>query len=798
MGEVYRGTDTLLERAVAIKFLTRNSAAHSVPEQLLTEARSASALSHPNVCTIYEVSESDGRPCIVMEYVEGRRLSMIIPPGVGLSTETAVSYGMQIADALAHAHDAGVIHRDLKSANIIVTPQQRVKVLDFGLAVQEADQGVDDETSTVDDWRSGSEPGTPGTLRYLAPEVLRGERADRQSDIWALGAVLYEMAAGKRPFNGRTPHEISAAILIQAPEPLPSEVPSGLRSIIRTCLTKERARRYHSASEVRAALEALREVQSEGATSISRRAAVLLGIGLLAAVVIALTMSMFALMRRDEVATLAERTADAAGQPASKYLAVLPQLDSSSPSDQTALTETIVERMIYRITSINLPGLKVIAFPTVFRFQSDSRDPIAKAREELDAAFVVTIKVSIEKQRLTFTAALADTADRSQIWGQPYEAMPDEIFTIEGTVAQQIAETLLNRLSPKTVLTPAQSSKLTEQPTQNFTALRLYAEGRRLWYIPTPTPDAYKNSIAFYDKAIQQDPKFALAYLGKADTIGGMAWEGWIPPSQAYEATAEALEQVERIAPHLGQSRHTRAWLKSMDKDWAGAERDYRSAIDADPSLPMNRRFFALFLAGRGRLTEALQVLQDALDRDPQGLGTNLALATTLYWAGDLDKAIVRLNEMIYPDASDPATAVAREILADVYETKGRLGSAIAQRAKALRINGEAQEADDLERDYRTSGFKAAMHNFYKDQLTTAAAQLMNGTYVSPVYLALLFVGLNDPDKAFQYLDAAIQEKAPWLQYLRVDPAFKSIRSDPRFEPLVRRFETPAPAAAAH
>src|SRR4026209_1036377 len=151
-----------------------------------------------------------------MEYVEGRPLSSIVPPAVGLPTDTTVSYGMQIADALAHAHEAGVIHRDLKSANIIVTQQQRVKVLDFGLSVQETDQGVDDETSTVDDWRSGSEPGTPGTLRYLAPEVLRGERADRQSDFWALGAVLYEMAAGKRPFNGRTAHEISAAILTQA------------------------------------------------------------------------------------------------------------------------------------------------------------------------------------------------------------------------------------------------------------------------------------------------------------------------------------------------------------------------------------------------------------------------------------------------------------------------------------------------------------------------------------------------------------------------------------------------------
>ena len=300
MGEVYRGTDTMLERSVAIKFLTRNTPGYTVPERLLSEARSASALSHPNVCTIYEVSESDGRPCIVMEFIDGQPLSAIIPPGVGLPIDATVSYGMQIADALAHAHDAGVIHRDLKSANIIVSAQQRLKVLDFGLAVQEMANGVDDETSTVDECRTGSEPGTPGTLRYLAPEVLRGERADRQSDIWALGAVLYEMAAGRRPFSGRTPHEISAAILTQSPEPLPAEVPSGLRAIIRTCLTRDRARRYHSASEVRAALEALQRDPRDGAvTSVSRRVAVLLGLGVLTAVVGVVGASIAALTRHE-------------------------------------------------------------------------------------------------------------------------------------------------------------------------------------------------------------------------------------------------------------------------------------------------------------------------------------------------------------------------------------------------------------------------------------------------------------------------------------------------------------------
>jgi serine/threonine protein kinase/tetratricopeptide (TPR) repeat protein len=795
MGEVYRGTDTVLERAVAIKFLTRHTSDQSAPQQLLSEARSASALSHPNVCTIYEVSESEGRPCIVMEFIEGQSLSTIIPPGVGLPVDTTISYGIQIADALAHAHDAGVIHRDLKSANIIVTPQQRVKVLDFGLAVQETDKGVDDETSTVDELKSGSDAGTPGTLRYLAPEVLRGERADRQSDIWALGAVLYEMAAGKRPFNGRTPHEISAAILTQSPEPLPSEVPTGLRSIIRTCLTKERARRYHSASEIRAALQALQlDLQaSGGAPPISRRAAVLLGIGLLAAVVLALGISIAALLRRDVVSPSTSVMAEAPPPPPAKYLAVLPDVPPGSTREQAVLTEAVVEDMIHRIASVPLPGVKVIAFPSVLRLKNDTADPILTAYEELNAAFVVTIKVATSAKRLTFTAVLADPTDRSQIWGRPYDGTPDDMFAIEGQVAAHIVDALIGRLSPNRTLSQDERNKLTDQPTQNFTAYRLYAEGRRFWYTPTATPDGYRKSIAFYDKAIEKDPQFALAYLGKADAIGSLAWEGWIPTSEGHKATVDALKTIEGLDPGLGQAHYTRAGLKWMERDWAAADAEYQLAIEMVPGSVMNKRFYAYFLLGRQRVKDARRVLQEALDADREGFATNLAMATMRYWTGDWEGAISRLTELIDIDPSNPATAVAREILSDVYESKGRLRPAILLREQALRMNGEVREAAELKHDYEASGsVQTAMHNFYYRQLNAAAMQTMNGTYVSPVYVAVLYIHLDDKDKAFEYLEKAVRESAPWLSLLRVDPAFKPLRGDPRFEKVVRDYEHPA------
>ncbi len=800
MGEVYRGVDTVLGRAVAIKFLTHHTSTQSISERIVQEARSASALSHPNVCTVYEVTESDGQPCIVMEYVEGQALSTIIPPDVGLPFETTVSYGIQIADALAHAHDAGIIHRDLKSANIIVTPQHRVKVLDFGLAVQDAGEGVDDETSTLDELQSASAQGTPGTLRYMAPEVLRGERADRQSDIWALGAVLYEMVSGKRPFNGKTPHEISAAILTQPPEPLPSRIPSGLRSIIQTCLTKERPRRYHSASEVRAALEALQlDLQAEGAAhSISRRGILLLAVVLLGAVIVALAMSTAAFMRREPVITTSSRPADVPAPPPPKHLAVLPQIAPGGSSAPEALTLPAVEDTIYRIGSINLPGVKVIAFPTVLGFHNGTVDPIVKAREELHAEFVATIKVSTHGGHLTFNATLADAADTTQMWGQRYEGIPDDMLDIEGLVAQQIVAEVMRRLSPDTKLTEAQSNILTKPPTQNYAAYRLYAQGRRFWYVPTPTPDAYKRSIAYYDRAIKIDPKFALAILGRADTLGGMAWEGWISPDTAYRATADALQQVERIAPDLGQAQYTRAALAWMERKWDVADQNYRAAIDANPSLVTNRRFYALYLVARQRMPEAIRVLKDTLDRDPQGFGTNLALATALYWSGEVDQAIGRLSAMIDSRPADPAAAVARDILADVYESKGMLRLAIMQRVQVLRMKGAFRDARQLQRDYETLGFHQAMRALYTRELEMASADSLGDAYVSPVYFALLNIHLDNFDRAFHFLEDAVQENAPWLGLARVDPAFAPIRSDPRFERLIQRYETPAVTAALH
>jgi TolB-like protein/Tfp pilus assembly protein PilF len=474
----------------------------------------------------------------------------------------------------------------------------------------------------------------------------------------------------------------------------------------------------------------------------------------------------------------------------STYVAVVPIIDPGTSLKIEALAETVVESLIDRIAEVSPPHVKVIALPTAMQFRKKAGDPVGRAHEELRAEYVVTIRLSKRDERLTLSAALNDARDRSQMWGHVYEMTARDFFDAQTNVAAQIVDTLSQRLEFNPDPTGGDRRKIAREPTQDYSALELYALGRHFWYLPTATATGYQKSLAFYQAAIKRDPNYPLAYLGIADTVASMAWEGWIPPLEAHKKIADALAQAMRLDPALGQAHYTRAALAIMEKDWTRADAEHRASIAAVPSSPMNRRFFSFFLVARRRMKEVLAVLDDAMALDPEGFATNLACATTRYWMNDLDGAITRLNETIAIDPSDPATAAAHEILGDVYESKGRMPQAISERQQALRMNGATDEADALGRDYAQSGFEVAMHRYYQGQLKIAATQSLD-TYVSPLYLALLYIHLGDSDKAFKWLDKAAEEGAPWLNTLRVDPAFSSIRSDPRFEPLARRSEVP-------
>ena len=775
MGTVYRGEDALLHRPVAIKVIRRSEDSGFDRSRLLSEARAASALNHPNVCTIFEVIDHGDEPCIVMELVEGALLSTLIPPGQGLASEDVLAHGVELASALAHAHRRGVLHRDLKCANIVITSEQRVKLLDFGLAVRTRPPGTDTGLATLSDDSPPQEECVAGTLLYMAPELLRGHPADERSDIWALGVVLYEMALGERPFSGTTRYELSAAILTQRIRL--DAIAEGLRGVIARCLSRDAENRYHSAAEVHAALEALQRdhARNAGWSYDRRRAGAVLGLAALVLLITVATSGVRRLLYRPSPAETV-------------WLAIVPVVPEGTPFRVEALTETVAETVLNDIVRLQLPGLEVKSPSTTFQYKREPREKaVGHVRQELGVSLVITIGITERGETLVVSADIDDARDQSRQWGDRFtKGVGNDIFTIEREIAANVGDNICQWLRQRS-LTQAERQALVREPTTHSEqAWQAYSEGRAYWYTPTSNADTYLKSLDRYQAALRLDPNFALAYVGIADTYLSLAWEGWLPPKDGRFNSRLAFEKAVAIDPSLGENHFTKAGFLWWTADWAALEHEFLAGIREDPATMANWHSYALTLALQGRFDAAIAILLKAVERDPKGIGTQTRLGTMYYWAGRLDQAIVPLQ---VASLVDPTQAAPHEYLADVYEAKGLDDSAIRERQEALRRAGDDAAAEGLGQDVRRSGYRAAMRTLYKHQRDELLLQQMAGRYVSPVALALLNIKLGNSDEVFHWLDLAADEEAPWLFYLKIDPAFNPVRNDPRFAEIVRRIK---------
>jgi eukaryotic-like serine/threonine-protein kinase len=768
MGVVYRARDTRLKRTVALKLIASTAADPTSRKRLLVEAQTASSLNHPYICTIHEVLDVDDQTCIVMEYVDGRSLVNVIPLE-GLPAEVVVRYGSQIADALAHAHQRGIVHRDLKTANVVITGEGRAKVLDFGLATHVDPGGpIDQLDPTVS---RSEEPSVAGTIPYMSPEVLRGLPADTRSDIWALGVMLHEMASGHRPFSGRTGFELSAAILNEPPAALPVKVTPAVTAIVLRCLAKDPADRYERAGEVRAALEAA-ALQQPTAPAIDRARVSPWWRTVAAGIVLAVLIGAGGWYAAHRLT----RTI-----PSASAIAVVPLASATGTPESDALSDGITESIINSLGQLPDARFKVIALSSVLRFKGHTIDPATVGRE-LGVGVILTLRIVPQPNAVSIGAQLVRTSDGSLMWGETYQTALASVFGTEEDIARKTIQHLRIGLNGE------QERRVTKRYTENTEAYQLYLRGHYYSYKQAGTQVNYERSLEYFRQAIEKDPAYALAYIGLTEAYLGMGFEGWMPPREALEKAQAGVSKALALDDSITNASSVLANLKDFLWDTPGAEAAFRRAISLSPSDAALRKFYSQHMRATGRWEEAIAEGQRAQELDPLGVETNSTLGVTYFWAGQVDRAIDQFRKTL---ELEPGSATVHELLADGYARKLMHKEAIEELRQTLTLSDADTLAIALVADYVSAGYREAMENFHRAQLA-AATEAARVRYVSPMAFAAYYTNLGDREQAFTWLEKAFEDHTPWLYFLKTDPAFETLHSDPRFAQLLRRIGLPA------
>jgi serine/threonine protein kinase/Tfp pilus assembly protein PilF len=763
MGVVYRAHDERLGRDVALKLLPAETLGSASARRVLeNEARTASALNHPHICTIHDVGEADGQFFVAMEYVEGKPLARLIPAG-GLPEEMVVRYGMQIADALAHAQERGIVHRDLKSANVVVTPEGRAKVLDFGLAQRVRKEELEEVTRSKVSIEASR--GIAGTLAYMAPEVLRGEAADARSDIWALGVMLHEMAAGELPFQSATGFELSAAILREPPRPLPARVPAGLRAVIQRCLAKDPAQRYQRAGEVKAALEATStglvvQPATEPHATFWRNA-IFASAGVLA---------LAALLLAFNVGGARDRLVGRGGPPKIESIAVLPLANMSGDPAQEYFADGMTEALISSLAQIG--SLKVISRTSMMRYKN-SQKTIPEIAQELHVDAIVEGSVQKAGERVRITAQLIRAATDTHLWAKEYERDLRDVLSLQSDVARSIASEI------RVQLTPQEQTRLASVRPVNPEALEAYLRGRYAWN--KFTVEGFQQAIVYFEQAIQKDPLYALPYTGLADAYVQLAGRV-MPPTEVMPKAKQAALRALELDPNLAEAHNSLAFVTFyFEWNWSEAEKEYLRAIELNSGYSHVHGVYAHYLAARGQFEKALAEWGRAKAIDPI---SNCAQTRLLSYARRFTQAIEVHRKMMEIDPED-ASGCLWAVTAYVKEGKADQAIALARKA-AVRLPGETLPMAMLGRAYWVAGRRQEARAMLTELLALSKKQ-----YVSPYNVAVMYAGMDDRDRTIEWLEKAFQERAGLLVYLNVETQFDELRGDPRFQDLLRRMNFP-------
>ena len=736
MGEVYLAQDTTLSRKVAIKFLSdHSSAGDQASRRLVREAKAAAALDHPHICAVYEVGEEAGYSFIVMQYVEGETLASRIQRQP-LESREALDIAVQIADALAEAHSRRIIHRDVKPQNVMLTASGQVKVLDFGLARVVREGSLIDSISETESLLSV--PGAViGTVPYMSPEQVRGEALDGRSDIFSFGAVLYEMLSGRNPFQAESLGGTMSSILTKEPAPLAryvSEAPDELQRIVRKALSKDKEGRYQGIKDL---LIDLRELKQE----------------------------------LEFEAKLERQSRSKGGNPSKtvESLAVLPLANTSDDPNMEYLCDGITETIINSLSQ--LPKLKVMARSTVFRYKAQVVDPQEIGRA-LGVRSVLLGRMLQLGDNLIIGVELVNVADGSHLWGEQYRRKLLDIFELQEEIAREIIEKLRLKLSGQ------EKKRLAKRYTKNTQAYDLYLKG--LYHWNKRTPDGLNIAIRHFREAIVLDPNYALAYAGLADCYILLTSITGVPSKETYPKAKAAAEKALETDDTLAEAYVTLGYLKFFhDWDWAGAETEYKRAIEFNCNYATARNYFSICLVYMERFDEAFEQYKIALKLDPLSLPISSGLGWALYSARRYDEAIGQCEKTLELDPNFGRTHL---YLGEIYVQKRMYEEAIAEFQKAAQLSGELWAKVELAHAYAAAGRRGEAEKILDD-----LRDQPEPSNVSPYQMAIIYAGLGEKDRAFELLEKAYEQRNHGLVELKVEPMLDSLRSDPRFADLQRR-----------
>ena len=728
MGRVYKAIDREINDAVALKVLNPDiSLDDKMIERFRNELKLARRISHKNICRTYDLGNCEGTYFFTMEFIPGDNLKSIIRMMGPLSPGRALAIAGQVCDGMAEAHRLGVIHRDLKTSNIMIDREGSARITDFGIALGAGTKGLTDRGVLI------------GTPEYMSPEQIEGKDVDNRADIYSLGIVLFEMITGSVPFQGNTP--LSVALMqktARPPDPrdLSAQTPEALSAVIAKCLEKDQAGRYQRVEALAAALHDIAE-------------------GLVVA----------------EKSRQQGRT-DAftpAGTRLLNSIAVLPFRDLSPQGDQAYFCEGLAEEIITALAKIR--SLEVAAMSSTFSEKFKNQD-VREIGRELGVAAVLEGSVRKGDNRLRVTAQLINVATGYNLWSEKYERTIEDVFAIQDEITLSIVDRL------KVKLMGGEKDALLKWQTTNPEAYNLYLMGRFFWN--KRTSESMKRGLECFHQAITKDPSYARAYTGIADCYGIFAYY-YTPPRptllKAKEAAAKALELDDARA----EAHTSMAFVKhKLERDWAGAERGFRRAIELDPEYVWAHHWYALFLAAMGRHQESFVEIERALDIDSTSVQLKMVHGMLFYLARFYDRAIEELDKALI---MEPRHFMATFYLGLAHLESGRYEEALALVERSAEISGNVPFfVQGIGFVHASAGRKELAHG-----VLARLGEMMTKVYMSPVFMALIHFRLAENDRGFEWLDKALADGDHWLEFIKVFPGFDGARADPRYDDLLKK-----------